>query len=372
MHESKEKSKKHEEEIESKEEVAEDSPKSKKMNKQNMVAALIVLSGLFVGSLFVDAAQMVRGEGISLRKLKDKDVFTAQNKTWVAYSDPIVTMTVLSSDSCENCQVEPIIDAVKKTSIPTLNVKKVSSDSEEGKALVKKFGLKAIPSFIFDAKIKDLAFFEQAKSALTEKEGSFVLENSLAGIPYGKYLTVPEADPAVGILGNKDAQVKVVIFGDFQCPYSKQFADSFDKVFPEFKDKIQVSFRQFPLSSIHSQAEKAGLASLCANEQGKFWEMYHGLFANQKDLSTAGKEDALFTKLAKDNGLNQAQFASCLKDEKYKSAVLADEALAKEFALSGTPAAFVGSQFIGGVVDEAKIKEIIETELGIKKEDPKK
>lgn len=335
-----------------------------KTKTQNMMAAIIVLAGLFVGSLYVDVAQLVRGEGVSLRKLENVDVFTASGKTWISSKDPIVTATIINDDECEKCDVEPVIAAIKKTAIPTLTTKKVDANSEEGKRLLEEHGLKAVPAFLFDTKLKDTEFYSQAEQIFKEDNGVLVLDNAMAGVPLGKYIELPAFESAAAAMGPEEAELAVIIFGDFQCPYSKAFHDTFQKVYPGYQDRVKVSFHQFPLTSIHPQATNAALASLCANEQGKFWEMQTALFDGQKDWGAAKSGDkSVFETYARNLKIDVNQFKQCLNDEKYKDAIEKDQGITEEFQLSGTPSVFLGSQFINGSVSEEQLKEMFEEEL---------
>ena len=346
---------------------------AKDKQKQNLMAAIIILGGLFIGSLFVDVAQMMKKEGVSSSKLKGLDVFSLDDQTWIKSDEPIVEMTVLSSKDCEDCQTEPIIDAIKKNAIPTIVVKEVELDSKEGKELVEEFGLKAIPAFIFDKNLAETEFYTQAEAVFEEKKDAYVINNGMAGIPSGKYITLPEATSNVQVLGNDNAPLKVTIFGDFQCPYSKSFADTFAKVNGKYQDQIQVFFRQLPLRSIHPQAYNAALASTCANDQGKFWEMYQQLYANQAEWGastiTEANAKTVFDKYAANLELNVDEFKQCMADEKHKAEIEADEMMAEDYAISGTPAAFVGDQFINGALTEDALTGIVEKQLGINQDE---
>jgi protein-disulfide isomerase len=85
--------------------------------------------------------------------------------------------------------------------------------------------------------------------------------------------------------GSSDAKVTIVEFSDFQCPYCESFYSmTLPQIEKEYIDtgKVRVVYMQFPLVSIHQYAQKAAEASLCANEQGKFWEMHDALFNASK------------------------------------------------------------------------------------------
>src|SRR3982074_636277 len=87
------------------------------------------------------------------------------------------------------------------------------------------------------------------------------------------------------------AQVEIVVFSDFQCPFCAMFAQAFRELQTKGVDGIKTTFtfKNFPLR-IHPKAPLAHRAALAAAEQGKFWEMHDLLFANQ---ARAQREDLL-------------------------------------------------------------------------------
>lgn len=145
------------------------------------------------------------------------------------------------------------------------------------------------------------------------------------------------------VLGKRDAAVSVVIFSDGQCPFCAG-ADTLvrDAIKdPELKDKVNVVFKNFPLS-FHPNAKPAAKAALAAKEQGddKFFAMMEKVFANQQNLTPAN-----FNKWAKEIGLNDAKFQKALKDnnDAYEKVIQADIDLGTNQAqVRGTPSIFVG------------------------------
>ena len=117
-------------------------------------------------------------------------------------------------------------------------------------------------------------------------------------------------------LGNDNAKITVVEFSDFQCPFCEQFEND---TYPQINDtyiktgKIKFVYRQYPLITIHPNAQKAAEASECANEQGRFWDYHDLLFKNQSTWSPLAAADAAnsFTDLAGQLGLDTSQFKSC-------------------------------------------------------------
>ncbi len=166
-------------------------------------------------------------------------------------------------------------------------------------------------------------------------------------------------DPAAPSFGPKDAPVVLVEFSDFQCPFCSRVVPSIEQVRKNYPDKVRVVYRQFPLSSIHPNAQKAAEASLCAQEQGKFWEMYDAMFKEQDKLDVAGLKDK-----AQKIGLKADQFNACLDNGKYAPKVQAEVELGNKVGVNGTPALFVnGRQVPGGAAPYESISRLIDDEL---------
>jgi protein-disulfide isomerase len=161
--------------------------------------------------------------------------------------------------------------------------------------------------------------------------------------------------PAKG--GPANAPVTIVEFSDFECPYCSRVNPTLKQVQDQYGDKVRVEFRQFPLN-FHPNAQKAAEASLCAHDQGKFWELHDAMFADQKALAV----DTLKAK-AKELGLNAEQFNSCLDSGKHAAAVQADLQAGSQAGVSGTPAMFINGRFINGAVPVEQITKVIDDEL---------
>lgn len=158
--------------------------------------------------------------------------------------------------------------------------------------------------------------------------------------------------------GPAAAPVTVVEFSDFQCPYCKQVVPTIDQALAKYDGKIRVVFRQYPLTSIHPQAFKASEASLCAHDQGKFWELHDLMFEEQSALDIAALEDK-----AKRLGLDEAKFSSCLSSGKYEAQVQADLKAGIAAGVSGTPAFFVNGRPLSGAIGLERLSEIVDEEL---------
>lgn len=157
--------------------------------------------------------------------------------------------------------------------------------------------------------------------------------------------------------GPENAPITIVEFSDFQCPYCARLIPTLEQVKQKYGDKVRIVFRQYPLN-FHQFAQKAAEASLCAHEQGKFWELHDAMFQNQQALGV----DQLKSK-ATELGMNAEQFNACLDSSKYAEQVKADFDAGSKAGVSGTPAMFINGRFLSGAQPLNEITKIIDDEL---------
>jgi protein-disulfide isomerase len=158
--------------------------------------------------------------------------------------------------------------------------------------------------------------------------------------------------------GPAAAPVTIVEFSDFECPFCGGLFPTLKAVEKNYGDNIRIVYRQFPLTTIHPHAQKAAEASLCANEQQRFWEFHDSMFGNQQDLTI----DAL-KRRAVELKLDTASFNACLDSGKQADAVRKDIEEGSRAGVTGTPAMFINGRMLSGNQPYADIREIIEDEL---------
>ena len=145
------------------------------------------------------------------------------------------------------------------------------------------------------------------------------------------------------------ARIALIEFGDFDCRYCAKFNETILPLLKkEFIDSGQLAFvyREFPLSKRPLSAE-ASQAALCAQGQGKYWQMQTLLFARPGKLVS----DQVMT-YAKELDLNVDSFARCLSSGSAVTKTALDRALGERLGVSGTPTFFLG-RIVG---DEVELK----------------
>ncbi|PIN85235.1 MAG: hypothetical protein COV47_03190 [Candidatus Diapherotrites archaeon CG11_big_fil_rev_8_21_14_0_20_37_9] len=139
--------------------------------------------------------------------------------------------------------------------------------------------------------------------------------------------------------GNPDGSVRIVEFSDFQCPACGGAYPVVKRVLAEYPEKVKITYRHFPLTSIHPYAQKAAEASECAADQGKFWEMHDKLFENQTALTLPDLKA-----YASEIGINVDEFNSCLETGAHAANVAASASYAFSIGVNSTPTFFINGE----------------------------
>ena len=161
-------------------------------------------------------------------------------------------------------------------------------------------------------------------------------------------------DPSKGPVG---APITIVEFSDFQCPFCGRAETSVEDVLKKYGDKVRLVYRDYPLS-FHPNAENAAMASECAHEQGKYWEMHNAMFSNQAKLAVNDLVDT-----AGSIGMDKDKFKSCLDSGKYRAEVQHDFQDGQKYGVTGTPTFFINGIMLVGAQPPEKFTEIIDREL---------
>lgn len=138
------------------------------------------------------------------------------------------------------------------------------------------------------------------------------------------------------IRGPANAKVTIIEYSDLECPFCKRFHPTMLQLLQEYPNDVRWVYRQFPIEALHKQAPAESIASECASEQGKFWELLDKIY--EITPSNDGLDLPTLPQLARQVGVaNIPQFEACLKSGKYDAHIADDIQDAKTAGGQGTP-----------------------------------
>jgi protein-disulfide isomerase len=139
--------------------------------------------------------------------------------------------------------------------------------------------------------------------------------------------------------GSLAAPSRLVIYGDYECPYTRKALISVAAVRQDLGDSLVFAFRNFPLTETHPHALHAALAAEAADVQGKFWEMHDLLFRRQTSLG-----DRELRGYAGLLGLDEDRFRKDFEGETGLPRIEADLRSGERSGVEGTPGIFINGR----------------------------
>lgn len=161
------------------------------------------------------------------------------------------------------------------------------------------------------------------------------------------------------ILGDPNAPVTWIEFGDYECPFCKQLFETEKRIKEEYvaTGKMKMVYRDFPLD-FHPNAVPAAEAAECAGDQGSYWAYHDILFERQSQLGTLN-----YVAVAGELGLDTEIFASCVENRTHKDEVEKDMRDGVAAGVQGTPGVFINGEMVAGAYPYEHFVEIIERKL---------
>lgn len=142
-------------------------------------------------------------------------------------------------------------------------------------------------------------------------------------------------------LGESSSAIKLVEFGDYQCPHCGYAHPLIKRLIKERGAEFLFVFRNFPLREVHPAAFMAALSAEAAGRQGRFWEMHDLIFENQHQLHGNS-----FLNFAKELQMDPLQFAQDLEDNSIKEKVETDFESGIRSGVNGTPTFFINGEIL--------------------------
>ncbi|HEY5220712.1 MAG TPA: thioredoxin domain-containing protein [Candidatus Paceibacterota bacterium] len=173
------------------------------------------------------------------------------------------------------------------------------------------------------------------------------------------------------ILGNANAKVTLIEYGDYQCPFCGEF---FSQTEPQIiqnyvnTGKARMVFRDFAFLGPESTA--AAEAAQCAEDQNKLWPYHDALYsAKVADDAAGGQEDdnffttAEFLKLAEQTGLNIPTFTSCVNNNTDANIVAQEKGAATTAGVDSTPSFLINGTMITGAQPYSVFQQALDSAL---------
>lgn len=155
-------------------------------------------------------------------------------------------------------------------------------------------------------------------------------------------------------IGSNNAKITIVAFSDFRCPFCRQSAGTIKQILQNYGDKVNMIFKHLPLQP---KSMNAAQVSVCADEQGRFWDYHDSLFASE-DFS-----DEAFIRLAEKLNLNIPGFKDCMTSARSRTIILKDMEEAKRLGIDSTPNFIINGKLVRGAITFEDFNRFIETEL---------
>lgn len=214
-----------------------------------------------------------------------------------------------------------------------------------------------------------LAYNGQSKDELyyISKDGSSVVRGVAYNISKSPFASDMEhlKEDAQPSFGAEKPVIKLVVFGDFQCPVCQKEETELRKELPgAFGDKVRAYFNDFPLTSIHPWAMKASIIGRCMyhESQATFWDYHDWIYANQDKL-TLENLDAQAADWAKTKNIDPAKLKSCSEDKATAAEVDRSVAMGRGLGVSATPTLYINGRKIEGALEWNVLKQLLQIEI---------
>lgn len=156
-------------------------------------------------------------------------------------------------------------------------------------------------------------------------------------------LTVDSADH---VRGSTTAPVTMLVYGDYECPYTRQLELLVAGLRHVDRDSFRYVFRYFPLREIHPHAQLAAEAAEAVYGlvgEDAFWKMHDALFAHQDNLEVES-----VGRLAAAAGVDPSAFRAALKTHRFAERIERDVRSGQAHGVEGTPSVFInGERYLG-------------------------
>lgn len=154
------------------------------------------------------------------------------------------------------------------------------------------------------------------------------------------------ANPSSHVVGKSTSGVKLVMYGDFECPGCGAFYPIVQQVVNHYNDEISFQFVNFPLTQIHANALAAARSAEAASNQNKFWEMHDLLYQNQTSWRGSTNGASTFEGYAGQLGLDMAKYRTDFASAATNAIINADIATGQVLKVTSTPTFLIDGKIV--------------------------
>lgn len=145
-------------------------------------------------------------------------------------------------------------------------------------------------------------------------------------------------------LGEKDAEIEIIVYEDLSSYYSAEFNKTIDLIKQDFGDKVVIVFRPYA-SKMFPLSMTTNLWAQCAMDQGKFFEARSILLEKVEDETLS---EEYFSAYAEEVNLDLNSLEQCVKEGRHLAKLEDLRKEAEEFDVYGAPTVFVNKEMVIG------------------------
>ncbi len=207
---------------------------------------------------------------------------------------------------------------------------------------------------------------------MVSKDGSKILQGQVFDVttnPFKKDLDKIKTafEPSMGTPG---ADVVMVEFSDFECPYCKEEAAMLrQNLLTAYPKQVRLYFKTFPIVSLHPWAKPAAIASKCIFRQqpAAFWDFHDWVFAHQTEISADNLKDKVLDWAKGQKDIDAIQLGQCMDTKATEAEVDKNLAEGRDLQVDRTPTIFVNGRRINSAIDWPSLRSIIDNEIEYQK-----
>jgi protein-disulfide isomerase len=153
-------------------------------------------------------------------------------------------------------------------------------------------------------------------------------------------------------MGDPNAPVTIEIFEDFQCPACVGYTFTVELQIAETyvaSGDVYYIYRHYPFLDDNApgdESDQSAIASMCAADQGRFWEYHSILYANWNGQNEGAFNDRRLVAFAETIGLDMTEFESCFNNRRHYDEIMQDFQRGNFLGVYGTPSVFINGEII--------------------------